>query len=341
VDDGIRGASERAATDLGASPLAALGIGAASERVYRAVLRGPVMTLGELSLTTGRAPDALRGDLEPLIDRDLIRVVDNAVHPEPPSFALRKNVARESRRIADAARALEQVEPELRRYVLEHQVSRRADWAPVPVDVIPAAQLVDVLESLVATTSGEMLFLRPDQWRQPDGLQMDRHVIDTVTTGRRSRAIYPVSLIDAPHDSVRLRAMAGEQIRMLASVPSRLAIFGGDAVVFPDRWGGGPIGAALLLREGSVVQSTRALFEELWRRATALPGYAAADDRAPDAARRQLLDLLAGGVKDEQIARATGLSLRTVRRRIAALLADLGVDSRFQAGMEAARRGWL
>ena len=47
------------------------------------------------------------------------------------------------------------------------------------------------------------------------------------------------------------------------------------------------------------------------------------------------------GAKDEQIARTLGLSLRTVRRRVADLMIELGVDTRFQAGVEAARRGWL
>jgi hypothetical protein len=339
MDNGISPPYAAAATDLAASPLGALGIGAASERVYRAVLRQPGLSLDELGQTTGRAPDDLRADLEPLIERDLVRIADNGVRAEPPSFALRKNVARESRRIADAARALEQVEAELRRYVVEHQVSQRAEWGPVPVDVIPGPQLIDVLEVLVATTSGEMLFLRPDQWRQPDGLQMDRHVVAAVTAGRQSRAIYPVALVDAPHESVRQRARGGERIRMLADVPSRLAVFGGDAVVLPDHWGGGQIGAAMLLREASVVQACRALFEELWARATVVPGYH--DDRAPDADRRQLLDLLAGGVKDEQIARATALSLGRVRRGVATRPADLVVDTGFQGGLEGARRGWL
>jgi sarcosine oxidase gamma subunit len=339
MDDGIRRGTGTTATDLAASPLAALGIHAPSERVYRAVLRQPGLTIDDLCLATGRSADDLRADLEPLIERDLVRVADNGVRPEPPSFALRKNVARESRRLADAARALEQIEGELRQYVLEHQISQRAEFGPVPVDVVPGPQLIDVLETLVATTSGEMLFLRPDQWQQPDGLQMDRHVAEAVAAGRRSRAIYPVALVDVPHESVRLRVDGGEQIRMLADVPSRLAVFGGDAVVLPDRWGGGPIGAALLLREASVVHACRALFEELWTRATAVPRYQ--DDAAPDAGRRLLLELLAGGVKDEQISRATGMSLRTVRRRVADLMVDLGVDTRFQAGMEAARRGWL
>jgi DNA-binding transcriptional ArsR family regulator len=339
MDDGIRRRPPGLATDLAASPLGALGIDAASERVYRAVLREPGLSLEGLGLATGRSPEDLRADLEPLIERELVRVADSGVRPEPPSFALRMNVARESRRLADAARALEQIEGELRRYVLEHQVAQRTEWGPVPVDVIPGPQLIDVLETLVATTSGEMLFLRPDQWQQQDGLQMDRHVVAAVTAGRQSRAIYPVTLIDVPHESVRTRARGGEQIRMLANVPSRLAIFGGDAVILPDQWGGGPIGAALLVREAPVVLACRALFEELWARAIAVPGYR--DEAAPDTGRRQLLDLLAGGVKDEQISRATGLSLRTVRRRVATLMADLGVDTRFQAGMEAARRGWL
>jgi DNA-binding NarL/FixJ family response regulator len=47
------------------------------------------------------------------------------------------------------------------------------------------------------------------------------------------------------------------------------------------------------------------------------------------------------GATDEVIARKLGIGLRTVRRRIASLMTELGVDTRFQAGVEAVRRGWL
>ena len=53
------------------------------------------------------------------------------------------------------------------------------------------------------------------------------------------------------------------------------------------------------------------------------------------------LDQLARGAKDEQLARTLGLSLRTVRRRVAELLDELEASSRFQAGVEAVRRGWI
>jgi DNA-binding NarL/FixJ family response regulator len=54
-----------------------------------------------------------------------------------------------------------------------------------------------------------------------------------------------------------------------------------------------------------------------------------------------VLQLLTTGLKDEAIARQLGTSMRTTRRRIASLLATLGVATRFQAGVEAARRGLL
>ncbi len=54
-----------------------------------------------------------------------------------------------------------------------------------------------------------------------------------------------------------------------------------------------------------------------------------------------LLQQLAAGAQDEQIARRLGVSLRTVRRRVADVMSELGAESRFQAGVEAAKRGWI
>ncbi|MBZ5735679.1 LuxR C-terminal-related transcriptional regulator [Nocardioides sp. TRM66260-LWL] len=57
--------------------------------------------------------------------------------------------------------------------------------------------------------------------------------------------------------------------------------------------------------------------------------------------RQFILEQLAVGAQDDQIARLLGVSLRTVRRRVADVMAELGAESRFQAGVEAVRRGWL
>jgi len=54
-----------------------------------------------------------------------------------------------------------------------------------------------------------------------------------------------------------------------------------------------------------------------------------------------LLTLLASGRTDEAAARQIGVSVRHLRRRVARLMDLLGASSRFEAGAEAARRGWI
>jgi Response regulator containing a CheY-like receiver domain and an HTH DNA-binding domain len=54
-----------------------------------------------------------------------------------------------------------------------------------------------------------------------------------------------------------------------------------------------------------------------------------------------ILTLLSDGRSDATIARQSGVSLRTVERRVHALMDRLGAKTRFQAGAQAARRGWI
>ena len=57
--------------------------------------------------------------------------------------------------------------------------------------------------------------------------------------------------------------------------------------------------------------------------------------------RRMLLGLLAAGLTDEAIGRQLGWHPRTVQRHVRRLMTELGAQTRFQAGLQAARRGWL
>lgn len=56
---------------------------------------------------------------------------------------------------------------------------------------------------------------------------------------------------------------------------------------------------------------------------------------------QRILSMLATGLSDQVIARHCGCSTRTVERRVRWLSDRLGASSRFQAGAEAVRRGWL
>ncbi|WP_395298695.1 LuxR C-terminal-related transcriptional regulator [Kitasatospora hibisci] len=59
------------------------------------------------------------------------------------------------------------------------------------------------------------------------------------------------------------------------------------------------------------------------------------------AGERELLRLLSTGLTDDAAAKRLGISVRTVRRQMAALMGRLDAASRFEAGLKVAQRGWL
>ncbi|OII66403.1 LuxR family transcriptional regulator [Streptomyces sp. CC77] len=71
------------------------------------------------------------------------------------------------------------------------------------------------------------------------------------------------------------------------------------------------------------------------------PAPAGPEPAAAGEQQRELLSLLAAGLKDEAIARRLGVHVHTARRRITRLLDALDARTRFQAGARATARGWL
>lgn len=56
---------------------------------------------------------------------------------------------------------------------------------------------------------------------------------------------------------------------------------------------------------------------------------------------RRILSLLMVGASDQVVARQLDVSVRTVERRVRHLMERLGAATRFQAGVQAVRRGWV
>jgi hypothetical protein len=220
----------------------------------------------------------------------------------------------------------------------EHRSSQAPRGEQVTVEILGGDDVIDLVRSLSPTSQGDLLWMRPDQWRYPEGPLADEWVKELVRSGRRSRAIYPARALEEAPRVIRGRAAAGEHVRVLADIPFRAAVLGDSAALLADRLDRAPH-RALVLRQGLMIRALQLLFETLWDKAMPVPGMGGASDGTSD--RALLLDQLASGAKDEQIARALGISLRTVRRRVAEVLEELGAGSRFQAGVEAVRRGWV
>ncbi len=321
-------------------PLAdALGLPPSMDKLYRQVLAGSGGTLAEIADTMFLSPDALRERLEPFIDADVVRLEGDVVTVASPVEAVSRYVAIQAAIAVEAGVHLSRLARAIPLLADMGGNAVEAGSTRLDGEIRPETDAPRVLENWIRESPGDVCFLRPDQWRLPSESAMTAAVRDAVQSGRRVRAIYPARTLQVAPAILIGRAAIGEQIRLLPDVPTRMALIGTSRAMLPEPLGAGRNQRLLLVRQPALVETLTAWFDYLWDSATAVPTLDRGAAR-PDL-RRLLLSQLASGAKDEQIARTLDLSLRTVRRRIAGLLDDLGVDTRFQAGVEAARRGWL
>ncbi|MEU6756796.1 LuxR C-terminal-related transcriptional regulator [Streptomyces sp. NPDC046685] len=132
----------------------------------------------------------------------------------------------------------------------------------------------------------------------------------------------------------------GGRTRTLPSLPMRLILCDRSAAVLPLDQDSSQSGAYVIHLK-SVVAALHELFDLIWDRATPLGESAAPDLEGPSERDLALLKMLEEGLTDEGIARKLGVSIRTVRRVMSDLMKRLDAQSRFQAGAEAVRRGWV
>jgi DNA-binding CsgD family transcriptional regulator len=129
---------------------------------------------------------------------------------------------------------------------------------------------------------------------------------------------------------------AGAAVRSVSHIPRAAAVFDRSlAVLFEVS--DGETNVARVHNHG-VVQFFLDLFNHLWDAATPLSGVESGYTNVADDLQQAIAALMAKGYTDEVVARKLGMSVRTCRRHIAALMRDLDAVSRFQAGVQAARR---
>ena len=205
-----------------------------------------------------------------------------------------------------------------------------ATGASAAFESLPFESAADVVADLLRQTTGEMrnLILVLDQGPALDDRTM-RSAQDRMIAGAVHRTIYPAQALNLPAalQWVRSWGAVGEQQRLAQVVPTEFAVFGTDAVIGLARWGDLNSGYTIS-RHPLVIDVHAAYFDLLW--AHSQPMSLAIGERQDD---NQLLEYLGLGLKDEAIARLLGLGLRTVRRRIAGLMAVHGVETRYQLGV--------
>jgi DNA-binding CsgD family transcriptional regulator len=206
--------------------------------------------------------------------------------------------------------------------------------APITVEVAPT-----LLRTLLDQTQGPVrnAVMRKDVGSGTDEDWMSYN-LEVVRAGKEQRTLYDDSVLDSPVLSAEISewAAAGELQRVLNGMPSEFVIYGDAAVVSPAVWGD-PESEYVVVREPMLIHLFIEFFDRLWDAGTPVPSPRGNNEGEDE----HLLTLLGRGFKDEAIARYLGWSLRTVRRRVARLMDELGAKTRFQLGAEAVRAGRL
>ena len=253
------------------SVITALGFGKAADRAYHQVVGQSGRELVSIAQSVLRTPEELMRDLAPLVERGIAQVEDSRLFVLTPAEAVVRMVEISADSAAAAHARLQAVGRALPHLTASNVRPADGDVESVqPVDgeISSGGQPVELLAALIRGSTGDLLWLRPDQFRKPREDAMAQLVGEQIQRGRRSRAIYPVRALHEAADTLAQRAGVGEEIRLLPQLPTRMFIIGSTHVIL-------------------------------------------------------------------------GVSLRTVRRRVADLMSELGAESRFQAGVEASKRGWI
>lgn len=319
-----------------------LGLSTRDELVYRTMLGHPELNVAglaaHLSITAGEVHEAL----DVLADLALIRLgIDDgharAVRPQAGLTALLARV--------EADIAVQQRQVEATRAAIA-AVTDAHDQQPQSGDgrILEGIEAVrERLAELAQAAREECLSFTTGRAQTADTMNAETPLNQgALRRGVRIRNIYQESFRNDPATLAHARRMVaqGGQSRSAPTLPMRMVIVDREAALVPID-PANPREGALELRSPGVIAGLVALFEQIWQTAVPFDAPAALDENGLTAPERELLRLLAAGHTDESAARKLAVSVRSVQRMMTSLTERLSAASRFQAGVNAAHRGWL
>jgi DNA-binding CsgD family transcriptional regulator/sugar-specific transcriptional regulator TrmB len=329
----------------GIAVLETLGLDRHAEAVYRAMLAQPEHGVGELAWETGLPLPTVRAALDELADLALLRPFpgsDGQLRPVSPEVGLTTLLAAAEAQAAARRAQLEATKVAISAIAIEHE-RRREDDSGSARRLLGVEAVRERLSELQQRTESECLSLNSGGAHRPDARDAARSVNQqALERGVAIRAICQDSLrndVDA-YNYARWLTELGGQLRTVPSVPIPLVVIDRKIALLPidpteSRNG------ALEIDSPGIVAAVCALFDQLWSVGAAFGQATRTDRHGCTPLEQALLEFSSAGHTDEAAARKLGLSLRTVRRMMAGLMDRLGASSRFQAGVNATRRGWI
>ncbi|MFJ9344356.1 LuxR C-terminal-related transcriptional regulator [Streptomyces sp. NPDC101733] len=326
--------------------LTTLGLDAASESVYRAMLADPTGGVAELVARTGQSEHAVRDALDLLSELALVRPSaerEGRLRAVSPDVGMEILMARQQAELAAQQQRLEASRAAAAQLIAEYADLRPAASSPGVEQLIGIDQIRDRLAGLTRDVTTEVMSFAPGG-AQP-AAQMDAsQPLDAQLLGRgvQMRTVYLSSVRNHQPtvDYANWLAGLGGRVRTVPTLPTRMIITDRSTAVIPVSSDDTAAGAVVLTGHGTLT-ALCALFESVWSGAQPLGEAALRDTAGLSPQESTTIELLARGHTDESIAKRLGVSQRTARRIATDLMERLGARSRFEAGVRSVQRGWL
>lgn len=323
--------------------LGQLGLSQEAETVYRAMLAEPSWGVEDLVSHLAMPERTVRKALDQLAELELLLPVEGLERwqPVPPGMGLaallwhaEEEVLRRQRDIAATRSAIAVIASEYRARAGESVEAMR-------LSTVEAVRLR--LIELAGQTEKECWSFSPGGAHQADATEASRPLnLSALARGVSLKCVYQDAHRNDPGTVAYAQWLTehGGHVRTVPVVPMQLVIMDRTVALLPVS----PVDSrqgAIEVRNPGMLAAICALFEQVWSAATPLGATARRDVNGLSPQEGEILRLLASGHTDESVARRLDLSVRTVRRSIAELHERLAAASRFQAGVNAVRNGWL
>lgn len=322
-----------------------LGFTELQETVYRTLLGDSRADLKALVANAGASTEDVVCALGGLVDLGVARVDATApagVTLDNPMSTLGQLIEQVEDELLRRHRSAGNTRAELAQLAALHHSSPAA--APAIEQLENIEMVRKRLEELAFFTRSSAYAIQPGGPQSAASLAASRPLDHRgLRRGIDLRIVHEATVLNDELNSSYLRELIalGAKVRVTCEPIQRLIIMDERVAVVPIDPSNSRRGALIVQQPGLLAGFLR-LFHRTWDAAKELTW-----EENPDpvdeltAEERQVLTFLATGKTDETAARELGVSVRHLRRRVARLMARLGADSRFEAGLEASRRGWI
>ncbi|MEV0635581.1 LuxR C-terminal-related transcriptional regulator [Streptomyces sp. NPDC050619] len=244
--------------------------------------------------------------------------------------------------IHEKRRELASIHRRLGRFLNSYQLHQRSQGrGELVVTLEEQRELMLRLADSIRRSSGEILTMWPVNSHETDLLDQTEVLSQEVAQhGVRLRTLFPHTARSHPAFRANLHKNqnAGAEVRTSDEIAHFLVIVDQQTAFLPTDSAAERAPMVTAVYEPVIVNLLRGIFENVWQSACSFNG-STAPESALDNVKGSILKMLASGLKDDVIARRVGISSRTLRRYIAAIMEELRADSRFQAGVAAANAG--